>query len=306
MSILNNIADKTYTDLLREVLEHGTIRTDRTGTGTIGIFGAQMKFDVSERIPLLTTKKVNINNIIHENIWMFVQGSTNIKYLKENGVNIWNEWADSNGELGPIYGAQARRYQSWKYETHVDEENGTGYAIPVFEEVDQIQNVINSLRTDPYSRRHVMTLWNPSTIPNSKIDFSQNILQGNSALPVCHGAVIQFYVEKDQDLSIQVYIRSNDLFLGNPYNLINYTLLLYKIAQVTGYKPKNLVVSIGDAHIYLNHVEQVKEQLSRPIDRESPILRLNPNVKNFNDFKFEDFTLEGYDPHPFIKAPISV
>lgn len=851
MDHLHNIADKTYLNLLREVLENGTERSDRTGTGTIGIFGAQMKFDVSERIPLLTTKKININNIIHETLWMFVHGSTNIKYLQDNGVNIWNEWCQedfsypprsrlkgwvkikptkefeeytgdfstvglnavknsledslrnlwvkmmkrcydesshnykfygakgvfvdkswhdvrtfvkdaqnlpnwkskktswnlyeldkdyygssyysketctwlhtaennlyidkplqiiddsgssfvylsyqeasdslnipktnlyrwvteglsekcnleyrkylnysfsniekegfvyrylfTNGYLGPIYGTQARRYQSWKYETMVDEENGTGYAVPVFEEIDQIKNVINSLKTDPYSRRHVMTLWNPSTVPSSSLTFSENIAEGNSALPVCfpkgntictskgykdisevtvgelvltndgsyqpifnksivekknllkikpfsvpsiystpehpfytltgwkkaeelctedfvkiqecvtqeiiptftfkkklnkksfkevtvvlddpsflfflgyylgngflsgkanptrfevsvpatkieklaplfekhshfnwkqgstsnvftgessnvilvqllamfghkasnktipdfilnlpkdllesflkgylesdgyvrdgnvsrittvskniayryqqamlklgkvttirfqkrpetciiegrtvnqkdtyslehcedtpksfykwvegslyvkvrevtnetpvdynglvynisvannhtytinnvlvhncHGAVIQFYVEKDQDLSVQVYIRSNDLLLGNPYNLINYTLLLYMIAQVTGYKPKNLVVSIGDAHIYKNHIDQVIEQLSRPIDRESPILRLNSNVTNFDDFKFEDFTLEGYDPHPFIKAPISV
>lgn len=301
-----NIADKTYTDLLREVLENGTERSDRTGTGTIGIFGAQLKFDVSERIPLLTTKKVNINNIIHETIWMFVHGSTNTKYLTDNGVKIWNEWADDNGYLGPIYGTQARRYQSWKYQTEVDEENGTGYAIPVFEEVDQIRNIISSLKTDPYSRRHVMTLWNPSTVPDARLTFEENILQGNSALPVCHGALIQFYVEKDQDLSLQVYIRSNDLFLGNPYNLINYTLLLYMVAQVTGYKPKNLVVTIGDAHIYTNHIDQVKEQLSRPIDKESPVLKLNPDVKSFDDFKFEDFTLEGYDPYPFIKAPISV
>lgn len=301
-----NIADKAYTDLLREVLENGTERSDRTGTGTIGIFGAQLKFDVSERIPLLTTKKVNINNIIHETIWMFVHGSTNIKYLQDNGVNIWNEWANDNGYLGPIYGTQARRYQSWKYQTEIDEENGTGYVVPIFEEVDQIRNIISSLKTDPYSRRHVMTLWNPSTVPDARLTFEENIIQGNSALPVCHGALIQFYVEKDQDLSLQVYIRSNDLFLGNPYNLINYTILLYMVAQVTGYKPKNLVVTIGDAHIYKNHVEQVKEQLSRPIDRESPILKLNPDVKNFDDFKFEDFTLEGYNPHPFIKAPISV
>lgn len=301
-----NIADKAYTDLLREVLENGTERSDRTGTGTIGIFGAQLKFDVSERIPLLTTKKVNINNIIHETIWMFVHGSTNIKYLQDNGVNIWNEWANDNGYLGPIYGTQARRYQSWKYQTEIDEENGTGYVVPIFEEVDQIRNIISSLKTDPYSRRHVMTLWNPSTVPDARLTFEENIIQGNSALPVCHGALIQFYVEKDQDLSLQVYIRSNDLFLGNPYNLINYTILLYMVAQVTGYKPKNLVVTIGDAHIYKNHVDQVKEQLSRPIDRESPILKLNPDVKNFDDFKFEDFTLEGYNPHPFIKAPISV
>lgn len=298
--MITNIADKAYTDLLREVLENGTERSDRTGTGTIGIFGAQLKFDVSERIPLLTTKKINIKNIIHETLWMFVQGSTNIKYLQENGVRIWDEWADENGDLGPIYGAQARRYQSWK----VVQEEGSGFI--GYDEVDQIQGIINSLKTDPYSRRHVMTLWNPSTVPDSRISFAENIQQGNSALPVCHGALIQFYVEKDQDLSLQVYIRSNDLFLGNPYNLINYTLLLYMVAQVTGYNPKNLVVTIGDAHIYKNHIDQVMEQLSRPIDKSSPILKLNPDVKNFNDFKFEDFTLEGYESHPFIKAPISV
>lgn len=304
MTILNNIADKPYTDLLRDVLENGTERSDRTGTGTIGIFGAQLKFDVSERIPLLTTKKVNINNIIHETIWMFVHGSTNIKYLQENGVKIWNQWANDQGELGPIYGAQARRYQSWKHQREFD---GMSEDIqPYFEQVDQIQNIITSLKNDPYSRRHVMTLWNPSTIPDATYSFSENIARGQSALPVCHGAVIQFYVEKDQDLSLQVYIRSNDLFLGNPYNLINYTLLLYMMAQVTGYKPKNLVVSIGDAHIYKDHVDAVKEQLSRPIDKSSPILKLNPNVTNFDDFKFEDFSLEEYDPYPFIKANISV
>lgn len=304
--MLNNIADRQYLDLLQDVLENGTERDDRTGTGTIGIFGAQLKFDVSERIPLLTTKKVNINNIIHETIWMFVKGSTNIKYLQEKGVKIWDQWADEQGDLGPIYGAQARSYTAWKYETVRDEDGNISAVYPLRHCIDQIENVIQSLKEDPYSRRHVISLWNPATVPTSKMTFSENIDAGNSALPVCHGAVIQFYVEKDQDLSLQVYIRSNDLFLGNPYNLINYTLLLYMVAQVTGYKPKNLVVSIGDAHIYKNHVDAVKEQLSREILAESPVLKVNPNVTDFNEFKFEDFTLEGYDPQPFIKAPISV
>lgn len=304
--MINNIADKAYTDLLRDVLENGTERSDRTGTGTLGIFGAQLKFDVSERIPLLTTKKININNIIHETLWMFVQGSTNIKYLTENGVNIWKQWANEDGDLGPIYGAQARSYTAWKYVATKDSDGKIDSVFPQRFCVDQIENIIRSLKVDPYSRRHVMTLWNPATVPDSNLSFSENIDVGNSALPVCHGAVIQFYVEKDQDLSLQVYIRSNDLFLGNPYNLINYTILLYMMAQVTGYKPKNLVISIGDAHIYKDHIAAVKEQLTRPIDRSSPVLKLNPNVKNFDDFKFEDFSLEGYDPYPFIKAPISV
>lgn len=303
--MLNNIADKQYLDLLRDVLENGTERSDRTGTGTIGIFGAQLKFDVSERIPLLTTKKINIKNIIHETIWMFVHGSTNIRYLQDNGVKIWDEWADENGDLGPIYGAQARRYSAWKT-TPTFIEGSLDSVDNQLLHVDQIENVIHSLKNDPYSRRHVITLWNPATVPDGKKSFKENLQNGNSALPVCHGAVIQFYVEKDKDLSLQVYIRSNDLFLGNPYNLINYTLLLYMVAQVTGYKPKNLVVSIGDAHIYKNHVDAVKQQLSRSIDFPSPLLKVNPEVTDFNDFKFEDFELVGYESHPFIKAPISV
>lgn len=305
MTHQHNIADKAYTDLLKEVLEAGTVRDDRTGTGTIGIFGAQLKFDVSERIPLLTTKKVNIKNIIHETLWMFVHGSTNVKYLQDNGVNIWNEWCTEEGDLGPIYGAQARRYQSWKVVQEFDSDAGYS-AYPNAEEIDQLQNILDSLKNDPFSRRHVMTLWNPSTIPNTKISFEENVLQGNSALPVCHGAIIQFYVDKDNQLSLHMYQRSSDIFLGLPYNLINYTLLLYMVAHVTGYTPKNVVISLGDVHIYSNHIEQVKEQLSRPIDKASPVLKINRSVSDFNDFKSEDFTLEGYESYPFIKAPISV
>lgn len=302
----NNIADKQYTDLLRTILEEGTVRSDRTGTGTIGLFGAQLKFDVSERIPLLTTKKVNINNIIHETLWMFNKGSTDTKYLTDNGVKIWNEWANDQGQLGPIYGAQARSYSAWKNEVLRNEEGEIVSVKPSRYSIDQIQNIINNLKTDPYSRRHVMTLWNPATVPDATQSFAKNIDNGNSALPVCHGAVIQFYVERDGELSLQVYIRSSDTMLGLPYNLINYTLLLYMIAQVTGYKPKNLIVTLGDAHIYQNHIEAVKEQLSRPISFESPTLLLNKDVIDFNSFAYEDFTLVGYESHSFIKAPISI
>lgn len=294
---MNNIVDKAYTDILRDILENGTERSDRTGTGTIGIFGTQLKVDVSERFPLLTTKKININNILHENLWMFVQGSTNIEYLKSNKVNIWNNWSNSEGELGPIYGRQARAFQSWKK---------TADGTILVQEVDQIANVIESLKTDPYSRRHVMTLWNPSTVPLSELSFEDNILNGNSSLPVCHSAVLQFYVEKDSHLSLHMYQRSADFFLGVPYNIAGHTALLYKVANIVNLKPQNLVISFGDAHIYKNHLDSVREQLSRPIDKSSPILKINKNVTDFDDYVFEDFSLEDYVSYPFIKAPISV
>lgn len=295
--MINNIIDQKYKVLLEDILLNGTIRDDRTGTGTIGIFGHQLKIDVSERFPLLTTKKININSILHENIWMFVKGSTSVEYLQNNNVKIWNEWCNSQGELGPIYGQQARAFQSWKK---------TSDGTVLVQKVDQIESVIKSLKEDPYSRRHVMTLWNPSTVPDSKLSFEDNILNGNSSLPVCHSAVLQFYVEGSDGLSLHMYQRSGDAFLGVPFNIAGHTALLYKIAQVTGLVPKNLIMSFGDLHIYKNHLDQVREQLSRPIVHSSPILKINKDVTDFNNFTIDDFTLEGYESHSFIKAPISI
>jgi len=263
---------KQYHDLLSYVLEKGVKKQDRTGVGTISIFGYQMRFNLEEGFPLVTTKKLHVKSIIHELLW-FLKGSTNIKYLNENGVTIWDEWADENGDLGPIYGYQWRSWPDY---------NG-GH-------IDQISNVIEEIKKNPNSRRLIVSAWNVAQINEMR-------------LPPCH-ILFQFYVA-DGKLSCQLYQRSADIFLGVPFNIASYALLLMMVAQVTNLKPYEFIHTLGDAHLYLNHIEQAKLQLSRDI-RPLPKMILNPNVKNIFDFKFEDFKLEGYNPHPHIKADVAV
>jgi len=263
---------KTYLDLMRHVLDHGTLKTDRTGTGTRSVFGWQMRFDLAAGFPLVTTKKLHLKSIIHELIW-FLAGDTNIKYLKDNGVAIWDEWADENGNLGPVYGKQ---WRSW--------------ATPDGRTIDQISDVIATIKRDPDSRRMIVSAWNPADIPQM-------------ALAPCH-CLFQFYVA-DGKLSCQLYQRSADIFLGVPFNIASYALLTMMMAQVTGLQPGDFVHTFGDAHLYSNHLEQADEQLSRT-PRTLPVMTINPDVKSIFDFKFEDFTLEGYDPWPHIKAPVAV
>jgi thymidylate synthase len=263
---------KQYQNLMRHVLEHGHKKEDRTGTGTISVFGYQMRFDLEEGFPLLTTKKVHLKSIIHELLW-FLQGSTNIKYLKDNGVSIWDEWADENGNLGPVYGYQWRNWPK---------PDGT--------HIDQITQVVNSIKKNPDSRRLIVSAWNVADVDQMK-------------LPPCH-AFFQFYVA-DGKLSCQLYQRSADIFLGVPFNIASYALLTMMVAQVCGLKAGDFVHTLGDAHIYLNHLEQTREQLSRE-PRHLPTMRINPDVQDIFGFKFEDFTLENYDPHPAIKAPVAV
>ncbi|MDD5363980.1 MAG: thymidylate synthase [Gallionellaceae bacterium] len=263
---------RVYHDLLKHVLDNGTRKADRTGTGTISVFGHQMRFDLSEGFPLLTTKKVHLKSVIHELLW-FLKGDTNIKYLKDNGVSIWDEWADANGDLGPIYGYQWRNWPA-----------------PDGRHIDQIAEALHALKNNPDSRRIIVSAWNVGEIPNMK-------------LPPCH-AFFQFYVA-DGRLSCQLYQRSADIFLGVPFNIASYALLTMMMAQVTGLKPGDFVHTLGDAHIYLNHMDQVNLQLSRDF-RPLPTLRLNPEVSDLFAFKYEDFVLEAYDPHPGIKAPVAV
>jgi thymidylate synthase len=263
---------KTYLDLLRHVLEHGARKDDRTGTGTLSVFGYQMRFDLAERFPLLTTKKVHLKSVIHELLW-FLQGSTNVKYLQENGVTIWDEWADERGELGPVYGAQ---WRAWKG--------------PDGRDIDQLKEVVEQIHRNPDSRRLVVSAWNPAELPRM-------------ALAPCH-ALFQFYVAEGR-LSCQLYQRSADVFLGIPFNIASYALLTLMVAQVCGLKPGEFVHTLGDAHLYVNHLEQAREQLTRT-PRELPVMRLNPAVKDLFAFRYEDFTLEGYDPAPAIRAPIAV
>ena len=263
---------KQYLELLQHVLDHGSPREDRTGTGTVGVFGYQMRFDLSEGFPLLTTKKLHLRSIIHELLW-FLRGETNIKYLKDNGVSIWDEWADENGELGPVYGSQ---WRSWP--------DGKGGSI------DQIANVVHDIKTNPFSRRLLVTAWNPAEIQDM-------------ALPPCH-CLFQFYVN-DGKLSCQLYQRSADIFLGVPFNIASYALLTMMMAQVCGLQPGDFVHTFGDAHIYKNHLDQVRLQLSRE-PRPLPTMRLNPEVKDIFGFRYEDFTLENYNPHPHIKGEVSV
>ncbi len=263
---------KQYHDLLKHVLAHGHKKEDRTGTGTISVFGYQMRFNLAEGFPLLTTKKVHLKSIIHELLW-FLQGSTNIQYLKDNGVTIWDEWADEHGNLGPVYGYQWRNWPK---------PDGT--------HVDQIAQVVESIKKNPDSRRLIVSAWNVADVDKMK-------------LPPCH-AFFQFYVA-DGRLSCQLYQRSADIFLGVPFNIASYALLTMMVAQVCQLQPGDFVHTLGDAHIYLNHLTQVDEQLARA-PRALPTMRINPDVKDIFGFKFEDFTLEGYDPHPAIKAPVAV
>jgi thymidylate synthase len=261
-----------YLDLVHHVLERGHRKADRTGTGTLSVFGAQMRFPLESSFPLLTTKKLHLKSIIYELLW-FLRGETNTAYLREHGVTIWDEWADVHGELGPVYGYQWRHWNA-----------------PDGRQIDQIAQVIESIRSNPDSRRHIVTAWNPADVHRQ-------------ALPPCH-AFFQFYVAGGR-LSCQMYQRSADLFLGVPFNIASYSLLTRMVAQVTCLEPGEFVHTLGDAHLYVNHLEQAREQVSRA-PRAFPMLSINPAVKDIHEFRYEDFTLEGYDPHPAIKAPIAV
>ncbi len=263
---------RQYLDLLRHILDHGTPKGDRTGTGTLSIFGHQMRFDLAAGFPLVTTKKLHLRSIIHELLW-FLRGETNIGYLQENGVKIWDEWADASGELGPVYGKQWRSWQA-----------------PDGRQIDQIADVVQRIRTSPDSRRLIVNAWNVADVDQM-------------ALPPCH-LLFQFYVAQGR-LSCQLYQRSADVFLGVPFNIASYALLTMMVAQITDLLPGEFIHTFGDAHLYSNHLEQAREQLARE-PRPLPTLRLNPEIKSLEDFRFEDFTLENYDPHPHIKAPVAV
>ena len=261
-----------YLDLMRHVLESGHVKTDRTGTGTRSVFGWQMRFDLAEGFPLVTTKKVHLKSIIHELLW-FIAGDTNVGYLQRNGVTIWDEWADANGNLGPVYGYQWRNWPA---------PNGGA--------IDQLKQVVESIKKNPDSRRLMVTAWNPADIPQMK-------------LPPCH-ALFQFYVA-DGKLSCQLYQRSADIFLGVPFNIASYALLLQMVAQVTNLEPGEFIHTLGDAHLYMNHLDQAREQLRRA-PKALPRMKLNPAVTDLFAFRYEDFVLAGYDPHPLIRAPIAV
>ncbi|MGY8885338.1 MAG: thymidylate synthase [Flavobacteriales bacterium] len=273
---------KQYLDLVKHVLENGAEKHDRTGTGTKSVFGYQMRFDLSEGFPMVTTKKVHLKSMVHELLW-FLKGDTNVTYLKENGVRIWNEWADENGDLGPVYGHQWRNWNS--------------------EEIDQIADIIETLKSNPDSRRMLVSAWNPSVLPDTTKSFDENVSKGKAALPPCH-AFFQFYVANGK-LSCQLYQRSADIFLGVPFNIGSYALLTMMMAQVCGYEAGDFIHTFGDAHIYSNHKEQIDLQLSRD-PRPLPKMLLNPNVKDIFEFKFEDFTLEDYNPHPHIKGAVAI
>jgi len=264
--------ERQYLDLLAEVLERGAHKSDRTGTGTRSVFGRQLRFDLRESFPLLTTKKLHFKSILYELLW-FLRGDTNVRWLQEHGVSIWDEWADEKGELGPVYGYQWRHWRT-----------------PDGREIDQIRQVVESLKKKPDSRRHIVTAWNPADVERM-------------ALPPCH-ALFQFYVA-DGRLSCQMYQRSADLFLGVPFNIASYAALTLMTAQVAALQAGEFILTLGDAHLYLNHLEQAKQQLARA-PKPFPRLRLNPAVKDLFAFAYEDFTLEGYEPHPAIKAPIAV
>lgn len=276
---------KTYLDLVKHIKENGTFKSDRTGTGTYSVFGYQMRFDLNKGFPLVTTKKVHLKSIIHELLW-FLNGDTNIKYLKNNGVSIWDEWATPKGELGPVYGQQ---WRSWG--TQGDET------------IDQITQVVNEIKHNPDSRRLIVSAWNPSVLPDVNLSPSDNAEQGKQALPPCH-TLFQFYV-LDGKLSCQLYQRSADVFLGVPFNIASYALLTMMVAQVCDLKLGDFVHTFGDAHLYSNHMAQVDEQLSRE-PHALPIMKINPDVRDIFGFKFEDFELVNYDAHPAIRAPVAV
>ena len=273
---------RQYLDLVKHVLEKGELKSDRTGTGTKSVFGYQMRFDLRQGFPMVTTKKLHLKSIIYELLW-FLKGDTNIKYLKENGVNIWNSWADPKGNLGPVYGFQ---WRNW---------NNDG--------IDQISNLISDLKNNPSSRRHLISAWNPSVLPDTSKSFEVNVANGKAALPPCH-AFFQFHVNNGK-LSCQLYQRSADVFLGVPFNIASYSLLTLMVAQVCNLEPGDFIHTFGDAHIYSNHFEQMNLQLSRE-PKKLPTIKINTNIKNIFDFNFEDFTLENYDPHPHIKGKVAI
>ena len=273
---------KIYQDLLRHILANGYSKDDRTGTGTTSVFGYQMRFDLNKGFPLVTTKKIHLKSVIYELLW-FLKGNTNIGYLNEHGVRIWNEWADPNGDLGPVYGAQ---WRNW---------NG--------EAIDQLKTVVDTLKHNPESRRIIVSAWNPSVLPDTRKSFAENVANGKAALPPCH-ALFQFYVA-DGKLSCQLYQRSADVFLGVPFNIASYALLTMMLAQVCDLQLGDFVHTFGDVHIYNNHREQVALQLSRT-PRPLPTMYLNPAVKDLFAFDYTDFRLEGYDPYPTIKAEVAV
>jgi thymidylate synthase len=276
---------QTYLDLLQHILDHGTRKSDRTGTGTISLFGYQMRFDLSEGFPAVTTKKLHLKSIVHELLW-FLRGDTNIRYLNEHGVRIWDEWATPDGDLGPVYGAQWRNWLA-----------------PDGRRIDQIAQLLQDLRERPDSRRHIVSAWNPALLPDESRSPAENAARGLQALPPCH-TMFQFHVAGDR-LSCQLYQRSADVFLGVPFNIASYSLLTMMIAQVVGLEPGDFVHTFGDVHIYLNHLEQVQTQLARepfPL----PQMKINPDVKDLFGFGYEDFELLGYECHPAIRAPIAV
>ena len=273
---------RQYLDLVKHVLVNGELKEDRTGTGTKSVFGYQMRFNLDDGFPMVTTKKLHLKSIIYELLW-FLNGDTNIKYLQENGVKIWDAWADSNGDLGPVYGFQ---WRNW---------NNDG--------IDQISNLINDLKNNPSSRRHLISAWNPSVLPDTSKSFETNVANGKAALPPCH-AFFQFHVINGK-LSCQLYQRSADIFLGVPFNIASYSLLTIMIAQVCDLKVGDFIHTFGDAHIYSNHFDQMKLQLTRE-PRKLPTIKINKEVKSIFDFKFEDFVLEDYNPHPHIKGKVAV
>jgi thymidylate synthase len=273
---------KQYHDLVKHVLENGNEKSDRTGTGTKSVFGHQMRFDLSKGFPMVTTKKLHLKSIVYELLW-FIKGDTNIQYLQENGVRIWNEWADDNGDLGPVYGHQWRNWNS--------------------DDIDQLKEVIKTLKNNPDSRRMLISAWNPSVLPDNSASFSENVANGKAALPPCH-AFFQFYVSEGK-LSCQLYQRSADIFLGVPFNIASYALFTMMMAQVCGYEVGEFIHTFGDAHIYSNHYEQLELQLSREA-RPLPTMKINPEINSIFDFTFDDFELLNYNPHPHIKGAVAI
>ena len=273
---------KQYHDLVKHVLENGNEKSDRTGTGTKSVFGHQMRFDLSKGFPMVTTKKLHLKSIVYELLW-FIKGDTNIQYLQENGVRIWNEWADDNGDLGPVYGHQWRNWNS--------------------DDIDQLKEVIKTLKNNPDSRRMLISAWNPSVLPDNSASFSENVANGKAALPPCH-AFFQFYVSEGK-LSCQLYQRSADIFLGVPFNIASYALFTMMMAQVCGYEVGEFIHTFGDAHIYSNHYEQLELQLSREA-RPLPTMKINPKINSIFDFTFDDFELLNYNPHPHIKGAVAI